>query len=69
MKSLAFPVIHRALAGCESLPPRERADLYDGVALCLRAIAPTEANAAELTAKTLREAEQLQLELSLMLKA
>lgn len=69
MKSLVFPVIHRALIGCENLPPSERADLYDGAALCLRDIAPTEANAAELTAKTLREAEQLQLELALMLKA
>lgn len=69
MKSLVFPVITRALLGAEDLPPSQRADLYEGIAECLAAKFPTEARAAADTAQSLREAEHLQMELRLLLKA
>jgi hypothetical protein len=60
MKSFVFPVIQRALIGAESLPPAERADLYQGIAQCLAAEFPSESLVAQKTAEQIREAETLQ---------
>lgn len=69
MKNNVLFIVQRALAGAEDMPPRERADLYDAAASCLQAEAPAEASAARAVSSAIREAEQLQLELLLTLRA
>lgn len=60
MKELIQPVIDRALIDVASVPPRERADLFDGVAVLLKPHDPDAAADAALTASALREAESQQ---------
>lgn len=60
MTDLALIFCARALTGASSLPPADRADLYDYAATLLQADFPQEAAAARDVAKGLRDSEAAQ---------
>lgn len=54
-------IVERALDGIERLTPAERADIYEGISLVLRAVHIDRAEAAMHAARQIREAESAQL--------
>lgn len=68
MRELMISVIQRSLIGVESLPPKARADFYEGLALLATRELPDIAATARTTAEALREAEQHQLTFAALLR-
>lgn len=61
MSQFLYSVLDRALAGAETLPLPERADLYDGIAILFAPHNEPVANHAREAAAALRRAESSQL--------
>jgi hypothetical protein len=57
-----------ALPAVETLPPSDRADAYEGLAIALRADEPELSTRAETAAISIREAESAQMTFRLSLK-
>jgi len=57
----------RALTGIDTLPPADRADVWEAVAAVLAGIHPAESAEAGRIAGTIREAEAAQLKFSALL--
>lgn len=57
----------RALAGIETLPPADRADVYEAVALIMNSVHPEESAEAYRIANAIRESESSQLKFTALL--
>jgi len=58
---LIAPLLRTAIQAADSLPPNERADVYDGVAYITGELDPVMARQASELATAIRESEALQL--------
>lgn len=61
-KKLALQALCRAaLVTASSMPPAERADIYEGIAIACQRVDRDMADTAQATCEALREAEMMQL--------
>ncbi len=60
-RTLIDPLVRAAVTAAESMPPSQKADVYDGIAHVARRVDPKLAEQAAELAAALREAEALQL--------
>lgn len=59
-KAQIMPMLMAAVRGAQDLPPPEKADVFEGIAVCSASIDPTMAEQAKSLADALRDSEALQ---------
>ena len=64
-----MPLIRLATAQAQALPPAQRADIYEGIALAIGTASPAMADEARATCESLRAAEIQQLTFATLLRS